>query len=222
MRGVAVDHARKIFCRCIFGHTCPMLPAILAGQQAPQASPASETVLRATTRLVLDEAMVVHKAGKPITNLTEKDSTVLEDEKPQKIAAFSAHQPVPAKALPPILEPHVTTNRPEALQMEGTVGVLLLDGLNTTPRNQVFVRQQMLRFLAEHFDPSYKIAVLVLTNKLVVLQDFTSDPVLLKAALDRYVAQVPLLAHNDSGSLDVSQVSLRRHEILSRVEQKQG
>ncbi len=187
-----------------------MLPPVIAGQQAPQAPPTSETVLRVTTRLVLVDVVVVDKAGKPVTDLTERDFTVLEDGKPQKIAGFSAsvHQAFPANAQPPMLQPHVTTNRPEAMQMEGTVAVLLLDGLNTPPQNQIYVRQQMLKFLANHFDPSYKIAVLALTNKVLVLQDFTSDPKLLKAALDRYAAQSPALARNGGeNSMDPSQLT---------------
>src|SRR5260370_35903654 len=66
----------------------------------------------------------------------------------------------------------------------------------------------MLKFLAEHFDPSYKIAVLALTNKVVVLQDFTSDPMLLKGALDRYTAQSPAVARNGGGTvMDPSQLT---------------
>src|SRR5260370_24666150 len=92
--------------------------------------------------------------------------------------------------------------------MEGKVGVLLLDGLNTPPQNQSYLRQQMLKFLANHFDPSYKIAVLALTNKVLVLQDFTSDPKLLKAALDRYAAQSPALARNGGErTVDSSQLT---------------
>ncbi len=203
-----MDSTKKILFRCVFALACTMLPPIVAGQKAPQIPPTSETVLRVTTRLVLVDVVVVDKAGKPITNLSESDFSVLEDGKPQKIAAFTVHQPVQPKTQPPLLQPHVTTNRPEAMQMEGTVAVLLLDGLNTPPQNQVYVRQQMLKFLANHFDPSYKIAVLALTNKVLVLQDFTSDPKLLKAALDRYAAQSPALARNGGEkTVDPSQLT---------------
>jgi VWFA-related protein len=205
---IAVNNTKTIFSRCLLALACTMLPAMSASQNAPQSPSTSETVLRVTTRLVLVDAVVVDKAGKPITNLSEKDFTVLEDGKPQNIAAFSAHQPDAPKSQPPLLQPHVATNRPEAMQMEGTVAVLLLDGLNTPPQNQVHVRQQMLKFLAKHFDPSYKIAVLALTNKLVVLQDFTSDPMLLKAALDRYTAQTPAVARTGGETnMDSSQLT---------------
>src|SRR5260370_25502334 len=75
----------------------------------------------------------------------------------------------------------------------------------------------MLKFLAEHFDPSYKIAVLALTNKVVVLQDFTSDPMLLKGALDRYTAQSPAVARNGGETvMDPSQLSNAVHYIAAK------
>lgn len=203
-----MERRRTIFFGCLFVLACTLLPSVTVGQQAPPSPPVSETVLRVNTRLVLVDAVVVDKAGKPVTNLTAEDFAVLEDGKAQKVSVFSLHQPVQRKTQPPILEPHVTTNRPEAMQMEGTVAVLLLDGLNTPPQNQVYVRQQMLKFLAQHFDPSYKIAVLALTNKLIVLQDFTSDPMLLKAALDRYTAQTPAVARTGGETtLDPTQLT---------------
>ena len=52
----------------------------------------------------------------------------------------------------------------------------------------------MLRYLAEHYDPQVKIAVLSLTGEIHVLQDFTSDPQLLKIALEHYHPQVAAAA----------------------------
>jgi len=148
--------------------------------------------------MVLVDAVVVDGAGRHVTSLAEKDFTVLEDGKPQKIASFSAQQASVAKSEPPppLLPPHVTTNRPQVTESQGTAAVLLLDGLNTPPQNQIYVRQQMLKFLAEHFDPRVRLAVLALTDRLTVLQDFTSNPLLLKAALENYRARSSAVARN--------------------------
>src|SRR5260370_1559517 len=64
-----------------------------------------------------------------------------------------------------------------------------MDGVNTPVENQIVVRQQMLKFLADHFDPRMRIAVFLLGNELTVLQDFTSDPALLTAAMQKYRSQ---------------------------------
>jgi VWFA-related protein len=193
---------------------CVVGPPAVLGQQTSQAS-ANDTVLRVTTRMVLVDAVVVDRAGKPVTNLTEKDFSISEDGKPQKIVSFSLHQGNKPKAqpLPPLLQPHVTTNRPDVTQnSQDTVAVLLLDGLNTPPQQQVYVKQQMLKFLAEHYNPSLRLAVVALTNNLTVLQDFTSSPILLRAALDRYLAQSPALARS-GGERDLSTAQLSPSDL---------
>jgi VWFA-related protein len=179
--------------------------ALVAAQQPAPAPKDSGMVLRVTTRMVLVDTVVLDKAGNPVKGLKADDFTVTEGGVRQRIAAFSERISESAKPAPlPVLPPHVTTNRPVVTHMnaqDSTVAVLLLDGLNTPPQNQIFVKRQMLKFLARQYDPNTKLAVLVLTNKLTVLQDFTQDPLLLRAALDRYVAETPALARS-GGEID--------------------
>src|SRR5260370_41519190 len=102
--------------------------------------------------------------------------------------------PAQKHTLRPQLPRHLTTNRPEVIGGPDRIAVLLLDGLNTSPQNQTYLKQQMLKFVAEHFDPGRKLAVLALTEKLVVLQDLTSNPALWKPRLERYQATCPATA----------------------------
>src|SRR6185369_4070315 len=64
----------------------------------------SQTILRATTRLVVLDVVALDEKGQPIPDLKADDFTVLEDGKPQKISDFSYHHPAsasaPAKPLP--------------------------------------------------------------------------------------------------------------------------
>src|ERR1700716_1836976 len=177
--------------------------ATLAQSQAPQQS---ELVLRSTTRMVSVDAIVLGRDGRPVTDLTRDDFTILEDGRPQAIATFSVSDPpltAQRQGARPQLPRHVTSNRPDVIGGTDRIAVLLLDGLNTTPQNQTYLKQQMLKFVAEHFDPGRKLAVLALTEKLVVLQDFTSNPALLKTALERYKATSPAAARN-GGEYDLS------------------
>jgi VWFA-related protein len=175
---------------------------VLAGALvAQQPSPPPEEpglVVRVTTRMVLVDAVVLDKEGHPVKGLKPDDFTVTENGVRQHIASFSERDSERANAAPPpVLPPHVTTNRPAVTQPNaesGTVAVLLLDGLNTPPQDQIYVKQQMLKFLARQYDPNTKLAVMALTNKLTVLQNFTQDPLLLRAVLDRYLGQTPALA----------------------------
>src|SRR6266436_2484677 len=170
------------------------LSAPFARAQVQQSSSDSATVIRATTRLVQLDVVVTDSSGHPPKDhLSEKDFTILEDGKPQKLSFFSFQQlegqEKRQSPLPPQLPPHVATNRPEYRRTVGPPVILLLDGINTPVENQIVVRQQMLKFMADHFDPHLRIAVFLLGNELTVLQDFTSDPTLLTAALQKYRSQ---------------------------------
>src|SRR5260370_35499256 len=128
---------------------------------AQQASPPPKDpglVLRVTTRMVLVDAVVLDKEGHPVKGLKSGDFTVVEDGIRQSVASFSEHNSERANAAPPpALPPHVTTNRPAVTQPNaenGNVAVLLLDGLNTPPQDQIYGKQQMLKFLARQYDPN--------------------------------------------------------------------
>ena len=185
--------------------------ALVAAQQASPPAKDSGMVLHVTTRMVLVDSVVLDKAGDPVKGLKADDFTLTEGGVRQRIASFSERISESAKpAPPPVLPPHVTTNRPAVKQTNaenGTVAVLLLDGLNTPPQNQIYVKQQMLKFLARQYDPNTKLAVIALTNKLTVLQNFTQDPLLLRAALDRYLAETPALARS-GGQMETQSFSV--------------
>ncbi len=180
-----------------------ILTVVVQGQ-VQQNTTESETVFRATTRLVQVDVVATDGSGTPIKDLTEKDFTLLEDGKPQKVALFSFRQLAGAQKTRPVvpaLPPNVTTNRPEYHAPEGPPVVLLFDGINTPVANQMYVRQQMLKFLAEHFDPHVRMAVFALGNELSVLQDFTSDPAILASAIQKYRSQAA--AAGRQGGTDV-------------------
>ena len=199
--------------------------ALVAAQQPSPPPKNPEPVLRVTTRMVLVDTVVLDKEGHPVKDLKADDFTVTEDGVRQRIASFSERISEPAKvAPPPVLPQHVTTNRPVVTQTNaenGTVAVLLLDGLNTPPQDQIYVKGQMLTFLARQYDPNTKLAVIALTNKLTVLQDFTQDPLLLRAALDRYLAETPALARR-GGQMETHPASVPAPSVNLPAQAKGG
>ena len=184
---------------------------LVAAQQPSPAPKDPGLVMRVTTRMVLVDAVVLDKEGHPVRGLKPEDFTVTEGGVRQRIASFAERNSEYANAAaPPVLPPHVTTNRPAVTQSNsenGTVAVLLLDGLNTPAQNQIYVKQQMLKFLARQYDPNTKLAVIALTNKLTVLQNFTQDPLLLRAALDHYLAETEALGHT-AGQMETPSASV--------------
>jgi len=158
----------------------------------PQQAPAPESstpIIRATTRLVLVDVVVNDKQGHYVTHLTSADFTLRDHGKPQKITIFSDDHSGESLAenapAPPPLPPRVFTNRPAFHRPEGPPTILLLDGLNTAAGDQLSSHDGMMKYLRTQLKEGQKIAILVLNESLGLLQDFTTDPQLLIAALNK-------------------------------------
>ena len=173
-----------------------ILPFVLCGMAVsvfalpPQLSKedVNTPAVRVSARLVLVDAVVTDKSGQRITGLTKDDFTLLENGKPQKISAFSFEVPESPSPRPP-LPPNVYTNRPEYDMPKGPLTILLLDGLNTALADQGYARSQMLKYLGTQLQPGQPVAVYTLAGSLRLLQDFTGDVALLKAAVEKFNPQ---------------------------------
>ena len=152
-----------------------------AAQQTSTEVPAP--TIRVTTHLVLVDAVVTDKQGNPIAGLRPEDFVVEENGKAQKIATFAG--PVQSTAGPASLPPGIYSNRSQ-YRSTGPVTVMLLDAINTPFSDQAYARRQMLSFVQDQYKPDQRMAVFTLTGSLNVLQDFTTDPQILYAALQRF------------------------------------
>jgi VWFA-related protein len=177
-----------------------MLLAVSLRAQTPQ----PET-LRANAKLVIVDVTVTDKQGHPVHNLKQSDFGLLENKTAQTIKSFEEHTSAPAVDTAKIkptakMPPDVFTNE-AAGPVTSTVNVLLLDTLNTPVQDQIVVRQQLLDYLAKE-RPGAKIAIFGLNSKLIMLQDFTSDPEVLKQAVkqQKNVKASPVLDEPVSGN----------------------
>ena len=156
-------------------------------QPAAVAQPAPVPTLRASSRLVVVDVVVADSHGNSVHGLKQSDFNLLEGGKPQTITHFEEHVPlsvVDSAKLPPMpkLAPGVFTNFTPAPE-GGAINVLLLDALNTPMADQAFVRQQMIKYLRQP-RPGARMAIFGLNTQLHMLQGFTSDPDLLRNAID--------------------------------------
>jgi VWFA-related protein len=136
-------------------------------------------VIKTSTRLVQVSVVVTDKHGVPIKGLKKEDFTLLDAGRPQEITIFSTESLAdrPAQTLPP----NVFTNRAD---LGGTgrapTAVILMDALNTSPQDQLFARDQLVKAL-KAMPPETHVAIYVLGSSLQVLHDFTgNDATLLK------------------------------------------
>jgi VWFA-related protein len=165
-------------------------PTLLCAQEAPSELP--PITVRANTRLVVVDVIVTDKKGQPLTGLKAEDFTVEENGKKQKVSVFvppGVANQTPATPPPPgVLSNHTENVRPAGIPL-----VLVLDVANSAFKDQAYARAQMLKYVQEQSQSGRQMAILTLTDRLRVLQQFTSDPQVLMTAIKNFKPQEQVL-----------------------------
>ena len=193
----SVDRYMALFRTILAG----VVLAGLAAAQADKAPVSSQntsseptTTLRANTRMVSIEVVARDRHGNSVPGLTADDFQIFEqatghkkDKREEKIANFqsigirdlisqdqgSLH--LPAGVYSNLLSLHDHPVPPT---------ILLVDGINTELSAQLQVHRQMIRML-KSLPKDVPIAVFLLDRRLRLIQGFTTDPSVLKNALER-------------------------------------
>ncbi len=206
-----------------------MSAAALAQSQAADAKPASNsgeaqstTVLKATTRLVVVDVVATDGKGVPITGLTAKDFVLTENGKVQEVRVFSFSGPgkepenLAAPAQPePKIPGNVVSNIPE-YKPNSALNILLLDSLNTTSNNQSVVRRQMVKVL-DKLPGDRPVAIYMLSQKLQLLQDFTTDPAILRNVVANLKSTNSPLLENPTGGAPQQYLSPIASQTLTEM-----
>jgi len=133
-------------------------------QQVEQTS--TPTVIRTETKLVLVDAVVTDKKGGYVTDLTQKDFEVLEDNKKQSIKTFGFE---------------ADPNSPLSNQKHYLV--LFFDNASAGYGDQIQAREAAAKFIDGNTGPNKYIAIANFTGSLRITQNFTNDPERLKAVV---------------------------------------
>ena len=156
--------------------------------------------------MVVVDVVATDNKDVPVHDLKAEDFTVQEEGQAQTIRAFSFHQTEqePASAggqsarANPTLPPGYFSNAPK-YKTNGALNVLLLDSLNSTLLNQATMRDAMIKLL-EKLPAGQPMAIYLLGNKLTLVQDFTSDPEVLRKAVAGVKRQGSKLLNNAAGT----------------------
>ena len=155
------------------------IPTVVAGQSA-QEQPAA--TLRTFSSLVVVDVVVTDAHQNPVHQLTTNDFTVLEDGRPQAVKVFEEH--ADGETANPVPEPRpssgASTNESQ-VSNAGPLNIILLDKLNTPMEVQPYVHDQLLEYLKKPHSGT-RTAIFGLTTQLRLLQGFTADPEVLRAA----------------------------------------
>jgi VWFA-related protein len=171
-----------------------LVSTLLSGQSPAPATNAqmpdqNVMTLKQEVRNVVIDVVVTDKHGKPVKALPKANFQVFENGVPQDIQFLEEHSvedeaatPAQSAAALPALPPDVHTNVTSA-PSKGPLMAVLLDALNTAPGNQSYVRAQVLEYLKQ-IQPGTQMAIFALGDRLQLIQGFTSDPAILRAALN--------------------------------------
>jgi len=169
---------------------------LTASAQLQQTTP----TFRSTTRLVELSVTALDKDGKGITDLAQKEFTVLENGEPRAIAIFRFEGATPAElkeAPAASLPAGVFTNSVEFTPGPvRNITALVIDELNTAPQDSMRVRAMVTRYL-KALTPQTRMAVYHMSRKLTVLHDFTDDFESLRARVQKSALALPLQHEGD-------------------------
>src|SRR5713101_2232547 len=180
--------------RFVAGALLFLLPAVVCSQTSfppPQSGRVyqSQSVLKATTRLVVVDVVAVDGKGAPVSDLKVEDFTVLEDGQPQQISDFNFRHPSTSAQVPRQLPPHVASN---ALPYgtASSLNVILLDAINSDFSSRAYAQEMLIKYLdsSPAIQPT---AVFALEGKLTLLHDFTTDTKALREVIDRFNPRPP-------------------------------
>jgi len=177
-----------------------VLPLASIAQNPPADTPAPPTqqdgddftitgqqgsVLQVQVRRVPVDVVVTDSHGNPVRGLTKDDFVLKEDKAVQNLLSFdyfdgSAPSYVPQKL--PALPPNTFVNLPGEPE-QGPLYVLYYDMVNTYPADQGTFHRELLNFV-DKARPGTRIAVFVNADGLHMVQGFTSDHALLRAAIN--------------------------------------
>ena len=148
---------------------------------------AAQVTFRAEVNYVEVDAVVTDAQGRIVTDLTQADFEVLEDGRPQKIAAFSlVNLPIERAARPLFagapIEPDVQANT----IADGRIYLIVLDDLHTGFTNTPRVKRFLREFIERNFGANDLAAVVNTSGRATAGQEFTNNPRLLLEAIDRF------------------------------------
>jgi VWFA-related protein len=181
---------------CLFGAVLAGV-CLVEGRVNPSQDAIDEKdVLKSESPLVVLDVVVTDKKGQPVYGLKRSDFTVFERDEKMSLQNFEEHradQAPPPASLPAkqVLAPNVFSNFSDTPD-NGPLNVLLMDALNTPMADQMYLREQMLEY-AQKAPEGTRIAIFGLSNRLYLLQGVTTDPALVKAAVQMFMAKAPVM-----------------------------
>jgi len=153
---------------------------------------------RVTTQIATVPIVATRSDGSAVDDLHAADLHVFDNGKPQTIRSFESMAPVQIHPGTGTASQQVQLSTAEEYPH---FTIILLDALNTSWSDQIYARRAV-EHLLDYFPAGQRVALLVLSDKLYLLHDFSANAAELRASLHQFSVGEPYggLSSSDSGS----------------------
>lgn len=158
-----------------------------AGQQPP-ADQTQRPPIRTGINYVSVDVIITDKNGEPVLDLTQDDFSVTEDNKPQKIEAFSVvkiDEKASIETGPPRAIKSDFDEEREAIRPDVRLFVILLDDYHVRRGNDIAVRKPLIEFLQNQLAPADMVAIMYPLTPVTDLR-FSRDRESAISAIERF------------------------------------
>ncbi len=171
----------------------------------------------AHTSLVLVPAIVTDKNGNHVTGLTKDDFVILENDQARKVAVFEEIKTQAGRIQRVTSEQTAFTNVVDPGAKSQRLTLIVLDMLNTRFQDQTQARRQLLKFLGESLQPGEPVALMSIGSAgLHVINDFTTDPNDLIAAVKKVRGEISVKERTENESADLQEMLARQQQQIGR------
>jgi VWFA-related protein len=174
-----------VFCVVLWMLDAP-LPAMAqaSGSQTPY-------TLQANSRVVLADVTVTDKQGNPVHGLKASDFRIFDNKKAEDIASFAEHSKGDTVAAPQLVSAAGVYSNDYLVHPPRVLNILFLDLTNISIEDQMYLNYQLGKFF-DALRPEDPIAIYARTGGAsILLQGFTSDHALLRAAVRKVIPRFP-------------------------------
>jgi VWFA-related protein len=160
-------------------------------QATVQGGPQSGYRLQANSRVVLTDVTVTDKQGNPVHGLKLSDFRIFDNGKPQQVATFEEHRDRDSVPAPPLVSAPGIYSNDYLVHPPRVLNIIFLDLTNISIEDQMYLNYQLGKFF-DALSPEEPVAIYARTgDATILLQGFTSDRALLRAAVHKVVPRFP-------------------------------
>jgi len=173
-----------------------------------------------TTQIATVPIVATRSDGSAVNDLHASDLRVFDNKKPQTIRSFELVTPLESNSATGATSQRIQLSTAEEYPH---FTLILLDALNTSWSDQIYARRAV-EHLLDHFPAGQRVAILVLSDKLYLLHDFSNNVTELRTSLRQFSFRQPYggESSSDGGSFSAQSTRPNSPDLLDLAQASQA